>query len=365
MKFRSLFLGVLAALMISAGFTSCSDDDDDDVNTDKYFNGEKLENYAFVLNEGADSKNNASLAAVNWMNYQPISSDIYVAQNKQALGDVAQDMIADGKGNVYVVVFGSAYVAKLNAEGVEQTRADFTTGNLKQFGQPRYAVLEDGMLYITTYGAYVVVLNANDLAFVKAYQVGKNPEHIVESEDKIYNTNSGWGEDNTVTCYNTKTGKVEKTYTVMSNPDGILEVEDRIFVQGYGAGWDYPWGEINLTTGEFTQIGNASSWAEDGDVIYTINSVTDWDTYTTVNYFTAYDVKKSKLTEGNYLVNMPEELNSASVFSMQFNPRNGFLYIATSDYKTDGTIYVFDNNKKFVTKFSSMGINPKKFVFFK
>ena len=120
MKFRSLFLGVLAALMISAGFTSCSDDDDDDVNTDKYFNGEKLENYAFVLNEGADSKNNASLAAVNWMNYQTISSDIYVAQNKQALGDVAQDMIADGKGNVYVVVFGSAYVAKLNGEGVEQ-----------------------------------------------------------------------------------------------------------------------------------------------------------------------------------------------------------------------------------------------------
>ena len=336
MKFRSLFLGVLAALMISAGFTSCSDDDDDDVINERYFNGEKLENYAFILNEGADSKNNASLAAVDWLNYQTISSDIYVAQNKQ-----------------------------LNAEGVEQTRADFTTGNLKQFGQPRYAVLEDGMLYVTTYGAYVVVLNANDLAFVKAYQVGKNPEHIVESEDKIYNTNSGWGEDNTVTCYNTKTGKVEKTYTVMSNPDGILEVKDRIFVQGYGAGWDYPWGEINLSTGEFKQIGNASSWAEDDDVIYTINSVTDWDTYTTVNYFAAYDVKKSKLTEGNYLVNMPEELNSASVFSMQFNPRNGFLYIATSDFKNDGTIYVFDNNKEFVTKFSSMGINPKKFVFFK
>ena len=93
--------------------------------------------------------------------------------------------------------------------------------------------------------------------------------------------------------------------------------------------------------------------------------MTDWDTYTTVNYFAAYDVKKSKLTEGNYLVNMPEELNSASVFSMQFNPRNGFLYIATSDFKNDGTIYVFDNNKEFVTKFSSMGINPKKFVFFK
>ena len=107
MKFRSLFLGVLAALMISAGFTSCSDDDDDDVNTDKYFNGEKLENYAFVLNEGADSKNNASLAAVNWMNYQTISSDIYVAQNKQALGAAAQEMPADGQENENVEEYGS------------------------------------------------------------------------------------------------------------------------------------------------------------------------------------------------------------------------------------------------------------------
>ena len=367
MKVRSLFFTVLATLALSAGFVSCSDDDDED-NT-VYFNGLKLEKYAFVLNEGSNGKNNAGISCFGWANNSVISPDIYLAQNKQALGDTGQDIVTDGKGNVYVVVFGSAYVAKLNEEGKEVTRADYTTDPLKAYGQPRYAVCEGGNLYVTAYGGYVTVLDEKNLSLKKVYKVGKNPEHIIAHKGKIYNTNSGWGADNTVSEYNPSTKEV-KTYTVMSNPDGILETDGRVFVQGYGEyddNWvaEYPWGELDLTTGEFKEIGKASSWAAYNGVVYTIHSETDWSTYATVNHFASYDTRTNQLTNGSFLKNAPEILASSSIYGMQFNPYNGNLYIATTDFVTDGNIYVFDSNLNYVTTVNANGINPKKIAFFK
>ena len=367
MKFRNLFFTVLATLALSAGFVSCSDDDDESSNAS--FNGQKLEKYAFVLNEGSNGKNNAGICCFGWADNQVISEDIYLAQNKQALGDTGQDIVTDGNGNIYVVVFGSAYVAKLDKDGKEVARADYTTDPLKSYGQPRYAVYDGGNLYVTSYGGYVTVLDAKNLTVTKVYQVGKNPEHIIAHKGKIYNTNSGWGADNTVSEYNPSTKEV-KTYTVMSNPDGILESNGRVFVQGYGAydeNWvaEYPWGELDLTTGEFTEIGKASSWAEYNGVIYTIHSETDWDTMTTVNHFSSYDTRSNQLTNGSYLNGAPEALASKSIYGMQFNPYNGYLYISTSDFDTDGIIYVFDSSLNYVTSVNSNGINPKKIVFFR
>lgn len=367
MKFRNLFFTVLATLALSAGFVSCSDDDDESSNAS--FNGQKLEKYAFVLNEGSYQKNNAGISCFGWDNNKVISEDIYLAQNKQALGDTGQDIVTDGKGNVYVVVYGSSYVAKLNNEGVETARVDYTAEPFKDYGQPRYAVCEGGLLYVTAYGGYVTVLDTKDLSLKKVYKVGQNPEHIIAYNGKIYNTNSGWGNDNTVSEYNISTKEV-KTYTVMSNPDGIMESNGRIFVQGYGAydeNWvaEYPWGELNLTTGEFTELGKASSWAEYNGVIYLIHSETDWNTYTTVNHFSSYDTRTNQLTEGNFLKNAPEELPTSSIFALQFNPYNGYLYVTTSNFVTDGNIHVFDRNLNYVTSVNANGVNPRKMAFFR
>lgn len=367
MKFRNLFFTVLATLALSAGFVSCSDDDDEGSNAS--FNGQKLQKYAFVLNEGAYKKNNAGISCFGWDNNKVISEDIYLAQNKQALGDTGQDIVTDGNGNVFVVVYGSAYVAKLNEEGVETARADYTAEPLAEYGQPRYAVVEGGKLYVTAYGGYVTVFNTKDLKLERVYKVGQNPEHIIAYKGKIYNTNSGWGTDNTVSEYNPASQEV-KTYTVMSNPDGILECNGRIFVQGYGKydeNWvaEYPWGELDLSTGEFKEIGKASSWAAFNGVVYTIHSETDWNTMTTVNHFASYNTKNNELTEGSFLKNAPAELPTSSIFAMQFNPFNGNLYVTTSNFVTDGNIHVFDKNFNYVTSFNANGVNPRKIAFFK
>ena len=366
MKLKNIYLGVLA-LAVCAGFASCSDDDDDD--NYGYFDGQKLKSYAFVLNEGSYGKNNAGISCINWSSNDVISEDIYYAQNKQGLGDTGQDIITDGKGNSYVVVYGSSYVAKLDKEGVEQYRADFTSEELKEYGQPRYMALDGNKLYVTAYGGYVVRLNANTLVFETAYKVGLNPEHILVFDGKVYNTNSGWGADKTVSCIDPSTRDVS-TFTVMNNPDGILESNGKIYVQGYGnydENWvaEYPWGVLDLKSGEFTEIGTASMWAENKGVIYTVHSETDWSTSTTVNHFASYDTKSGTLKEGMFVKNAPSEFASSSIFGMQFNPYNGYLYVGTSDFKTDGVIMVFDNNLNYVTSINSKGVNPKKVVFFK
>ena len=148
----------------------------------------------------------------------------------------------------------------------------------------------------------------------------------------------------------------------MDNPDHIIKANDRVFVQGYGAGWDYPWGELNLSTGKFTPIGNASSWTEYDDVIYLVNSVTDWSTYTTTNYFFTYNAKTSKLSEWK-LSGAPAALASTSVYGMSTNKKTGDIYIMTTDFVNNGKVYHVKKDGTFVKSFDSTGVNPRKIVF--
>ena len=367
MKIRSLFFGVLAALALTAGFTSCSDDDDD--NNGGLIIDPVVNEYALVLNEGSWGNNNATLSAFNWRSHEVFDAEcVYKAINNQALGDVGQDIIRDDRGNIYISMFGSAYVCKLKNNGEEICRTYFNSCEMADLGQPRYLAIEDGFLYVSCYGDYVAKLKASDLSYVGKVKVGNNPERFVIEDDVLYCTSSvdeSYVADNRLAVIDLKKFDSAKFFTPMSNMDRILESNDRIFVQGYGDYYDYPWGEVNITTGEFTKLGNASCWAENDDVIYTVNSVTDWSTYEVTNYFATYNTKTSQLTEGNYLKNAPAELLSASVYGMEFNPYTDYLYVMTSNFTTNGKVYVFDKNLNYVTMFSTTGINPKTMVFFK
>ncbi len=359
MKLRNLMFSVLSALAVTATFTACSDDDE----WNPLEEGSKIyvaETRAFLLNEGAYQKNNAGITYFDWLADTTFNYDLFMAQNGKQLGDTGQDIIADDD-CIYVTVYGSNYITKLNSLGVEQARTKLP----EELGEVRYMVEEDDYLYVTCYGGYVAKVQTWDLKYVSSVKVGDNPEYIVENDGKIYCTNSGWGKDNRVAVIDADKFTSASFMNVMTNPDHILEVNDRIFVQGYGDYYDYPWGELNVKTGEFKQIGNASSWATYGDIIYLVNSVTDWNTYTTTNYFSSYNTATNQLTETSYLKNMPEELASASVCGMSANPYNGHLYIMTSDYVNNGVIYHFDANGNFIKKFSSTGVGPRKIVFFK
>jgi len=345
----------LCALMISAGFTACSDDDEWDP-TAEGSQIEMAQTRAFILNEGSYGKNNAGITYFNWMTDAAYGTDLYYTQNGTQLGDTGQDIIEED-GYLYVVLSGSKRIVKLNSVGVVQKAISVS----EDLGDPRYVVEENGYLYVTCYGGYVAKYKASDLSYVGKVQVGANPEYIIEENGKLYCTCSGWGQDKRVAIIDINSFSSATFQEVMDNPDRIIEANDRIFVQGYGASYDYPWGE--LKNGTFTQLGNASCWCEHNDILYIVNSVTDWSTYTTNNTFYSYNAKSSTLNNTSFLKNAPAELATSSVYGMSVNDENGDIYIMTSDYVNNGTIYHFKSDGTYVTKFTSTGISPRKIVF--
>ena len=367
---------MLAAIALTTCMTSCSDDDDNDgpvnpVVTHSYT--------AWVLNEGGYQLNNAGITKFLFNTNEVTNNDLYFDANQKSLGDTGQDIVVGSDGYIYVSVYGSSYIAKLDHNGVEQGRLSFTEGVLTELGDPRYLVEKNGFLYATCYGGYVVKINTDNMSILETVKtdlvkdeedpdkdaVDNNPEYIIEKDGYIYCTNSGWGKGNTVSVINASNFAAgSRTLKVMYNPDRIIAARGHIFVQGYGEYYDYPWGELNPTTGKFTQIGNASNWAENNGVLYLVNSVTDWTTYQTTNYFSKYDITTGTLTEGSYLVNAPAELASSSIYGMNFNTFNNHLYIMTSDFVTNGKIYVFDDQLKYVTTIQSGGVSPRKVIFF-
>ena len=346
-------------MALTAGFTSCSDDDDEWDWTKEGSKVEMAESRAFVLNEGAYQKNNAGLMYFDWKTDTGYNSDLFMAQNGVQMGDVGQDILVDDKDNVYVILSGSKVIYKMNSVGV-MLKSIHVDDNL---GDPRYGVIEDGALYVTCYGGFVAKYDASTLSLLGTVEVGKNPEYIIEEDDKIYCTCSGWGADKRVACIDMKSFKEATYFEVMDNPDRIIETADHIFVQGYGVDYSYPWGELNVKTGEFKQIGNASAWTAHNGMLYLCNSVTDWNTYATTNYFTSYNAKTGSLSETSFLKGAPEELGSTSVYGMSMNEETGHLYIMTTDFVNNGAIYHFDQNMQYVGKIASTGVNPRKVVF--
>ena len=49
---------------------------------------------------------------------------------------------------------------------------------------------------------------------------------------------------------------------------------------------------------------------------------------------------------------------------LEVNDNNGDIYISTSEFTTNGTIYRFKKDGTFIEKFDAGGINPNSAVFF-
>ena len=141
MKFRKIMLGALSALMITAGFTACDDEDWDPIKEGSTI--EMVQTRAFILNEGNYGDNNAGITYFDWMTDNTYNSDLYMAQNKKALGDTGQDIIVED-GNIYVILSNSKSIVKLNSVGVEKVRISVPA----DLGDPRYMVEENGYLYV-------------------------------------------------------------------------------------------------------------------------------------------------------------------------------------------------------------------------
>ncbi len=362
MKLRKIYLAA-AVLATSFAFTACDDDNEWNPKGDG-----KVEfatpARAFILNEGTMGHNNSNLIYFDWSTGVVNPSDLFLAQNDSTLGDTGNDIITVDNNRIVVAVNVSNYVTLLDGYGVEKSRVSFE--QYKNLGQVRSVDEENGIVYATSYGGYVsrLRIQGDKLVYVDSLRVGDRPEDVVEQDGKLYVTLQGTNyNDNRLAIVNADF-KTVSYVTVMQDPAKVYKNNGKIYVTGYGAMYDNPWGVYDPVAGTYTALGHASSIGVGEDVIYTAYSVTDWTTFVTTTTLGTYNVKTGQV-DASFFKNQPTELATANVYSISVNPFNKKVYVATSaaDYTSDGTVYVFDNQGNYTTKFSSYGANPHAIVF--
>ena len=364
MKTRSILMTTLCSLMLGMSFASCSDDDEPGMEPII----DPVDYPAYILNEGAWGANNANITSF-MPNYKAENlSDIYLKMNNQQMGDVANAMMEEDD-NIYVVLNGSKYVARLDMGVKEQARYTFPENE----GAPRCIDVEDGYAYVTQYGGQVSKLNIKDMTLVGTFNGGDNLEGIVEKDGKLYVANSyavdgsnNWVYNKEVFVIDAKTMTLEKSIEVVDNPTKIFEIDDQIYLISAGNYADVSGAlqVINTQTGTSNTIITDATKITEGnnDLIYGVRSSYDANWQLTNSFF-IYNPKLNEVSESSFLQDAPSSFSTDAIYLLEVDEETGFIYVGTSDYTTNGTIYQFDKNGKFVQSFDSGGINPSTMVF--
>ena len=376
MKVRSLFYGMLCMLALGASFASCSDDDNDESWDDSGSTVTLPRERVYILNEGTMGYNNATLAFYAPNGDADFIADIYKLQNGGAsLGDTSQDML-EYNDAIYVSVYGSNYLAKLNAAGVEQARISFVDDADLSAGI-RYLAAEDGYIYASFYGGVVAKINANTLQVEsKLTGLGANLEGVAIENGKLYVANSYTVTPDGQYVYNKDVFVIDlrtftqvETLTVVQNPNMMLDEDDRVYL----ISWDYSREQYVLQLidpqqgNKVTELGYASHVAVRDNMLYVVDSRVDysnWPETSANNTFYTYNVSTNTKNEASFLKNAPEELATAVVYMIEVNDDNGDIYIGTTGHSNqNGNIYRFRADGTFVEKFDCGGQNPKTVIF--
>ena len=352
----------LCSLMLSMGFASCSDDDEPEVII------EPTEYPNYILNEGHWGANNASIAMFVHPFYEIVTEDAYLKANGTKMGDVANAMMEEDD-NIYVVLNGSKYVARLDMGVKELARYTFPETE----GAPRCIDVEDDYAYVTQYGGQVSKLNIEDMTLVGTFKGGDNLEGIVEKNGKLYVANSytvdGSGNyeyKKEVFVIDAKTMTLEKTISVVDNPTKMYEINDKVYLISVGNYADVAGALqiIDTQSNTVRTILNDVTKITEGhnEVIYGVRSTYD-ENWQLTNSFFLYSPKADEVSHTSFLKDAPSSFATDAIYMLEVDEETGFIYVGTSDYTTNGTIYQFDQSGKFVQSFDSGGINPSAMIF--
>ena len=337
-KYALLFL----AVALCTGLFSCSDDDGDDVTSESV-----ITSNFFILNRGNQDANNASLAYYDATSGK-LDAKFYEDANGEGLGDSAEDMLVYGS-KMYVSVTNSNRLSVLNMSGT-LVKAIEPKGEDDEPLKPRYLAADGGKIYMTYfYGHAVAVLDTASLEVEKVIPVGRYPEQIVVSGNKLYVANSG-GNDypnygKTVSVINLSSLEVEKEIEVLINPCR-LEANSKgdIYVISMGNYGDVPntLQRIDGKTGEVKTLGNGSRMDLIGGYLYVLYAQWGKEDLICVS---KYDALTGELVTDN-LVPEIAKVNTLSSINVD---RSGNIYITDAPYTETGSVYVFNKEGDQVT----------------
>ena len=317
----------------------------------------------YVLNQGNFNANNSTLSFYNYAT-KVNTSDRFAAVNGNKIGDTGQDAKIYGS-KMYIVVNVSSTIEIVDAK---------TTRSIKQVKmvngatarQPRYVVFNKNKAYISSYDGTVAVLDTATLAIEKYITVGRNPEQMVVSNNKLYVANSGGlsfgNPDKTVSVVDLTTLTETKKITVIANPVSMA-------ADNYGHVYVLSTGDYKLILPGMTIIDNTTDAVSSQSTTlagaYNTSIIVSGDSayfLSADNKVTVYDVKGQKIAKDNFIT---DGTAIVSPYQIAYDATTGEVFVADAkDYATNGELFAFDKNGKIKTGYPiATGINPGTIVF--
>jgi hypothetical protein len=318
----------------------------------------------YILNNGNYASNDASLSLYD-PKQQQIATNVFENANNKKLGDLAQDMLVYG-GKMYIAVYNSKVIFVTDRQGkiVKELRVAQEDGkNLS----PRALIGYNGKIYATLYEGYLAQIDTVDYG-VSLVKVGDNPEGLVAVDKKVYVANSGGmnftvGKDygNTISVVSVEDYMVEvATIQVAKNPTKLLSnLRGDIFLISMG---DYETvpntlqriDPKSLSVAKITERPVTYMSMGSDNKLYYISAQYDenWNAVTSVGIYDTFtgEMKEDFLSDGSIIKNTPT--------SISVDPVSGDVYIGTSDYVSEGDMYLFSSDAKLVHTFGTGGLNP-------
>lgn len=360
----------LLALLAAFTFTACDDDDPTPVIPEPET---PVLSGAYVINQGnfyggVDGTVDRISFAEGDTTY---TSNYFESVNGQSLGGSPQNVVVYGS-RLYVPMYGSNLLWVLNAKTLVAEGAITTSS-------PEGVCAAGGNVFVTNNDGYVTCIDTLTLTVKAHVEVGPNPAQIATDGQYVYasisdgyNYNEGYANGKKVAVLNAETGEKVKDIAVGVNPGPIVvDYTGNVFVVARGNYADIASTvqKIDATTGEVTDVCAGSLIAVAGNILYVINSVTDWtwgsETYgQTEITFCDYSTQTGEKRSDCFLKGA--ELPPYPTF-ITVEPTTGDVYIgsdkSSADYDKQGYIYVYDVLGNYSHRYD-VGIHPYDIAFF-
>ncbi len=353
--------------MFAFALISCSNDDEDQV--DPKFDFDISENGIYVLNSGSQkSKIPASLTYFDpSKNSSKPIDDVFLNQNGIELGNGGQDLVIYGS-KMYITLTESNCIYVTDKKGKLLKYSDGNNAIIKPMNssnqpqKPRSAMAHKGKVYVSLYDGYIARIDTTTMKIDKLAALDATyPEEITIVGTNLYTVISdykgnGTGKDVAIIDLNTfsKTGSIP----VALNPTKITnDDKGNLYVISNGNYKDIPscLQKIDVSNNyKVTELGTsvASNMEAGNDKIYLMRE--DYTIGKTILSY--YDIATNKIVNTPFVETDKADISRA--YNITKDPVTGNIYIATSDYKNEGGMHIFNSKGNYIQSLKTAGINP-------
>lgn len=321
----------------------------------------------YILSEGLFNQNNSTLARHTFGDNRTISN-YFQTLNKRDLGDTANDLQLYG-GKLYVVVNVSSQVEVIDWKSGKSIKQ---IGMIKENGssrQPRYIAFHKDKAYVCCFDGTVARIDTTSLEIDATLQAGRNPDGLCVQNNKLYVSNSGCldaesiGPDNTVSVIDLSSFQKIKDITVGPNPGKIAAGwNNSVLLISRGANVEagnYELMEIDAIADQVSHRFGVKvlNFVINDELIYLYDyqygSATT--SYQVLNQRTRQVVTSQFITDGTKI---------ATPYGIFVNPFNGNIYITEAyTYNVKGDLLCFNPQGQLQYRLNNIGMNPNGIVF--